>query len=211
VDSRRTAKLAGALYLALIPFGIFSFAYVPSVLFVRGDSEATAQNILASERLFRAATVSHLVSQILVVVLALVMYRLFESVNRNRALLLAALALLGVPVSFVNEVSNLAALRALGGEGDTALAMLFLDMSRNGIFVAQVFWGLWLVTLASLVLEARFLPRLLALPAAIAGVAYLFDSFRQLLFPGGGTISQFTFVGELLLPLWLLSGRRRDA
>ena len=30
--SLRTARLAGGLYLSLLPFGIFSFVYVPSVL-----------------------------------------------------------------------------------------------------------------------------------------------------------------------------------
>jgi hypothetical protein len=38
----------------------------------------------------------------------------------------------------------------------------------------------------------------------IAGAGYLIDSGRQLLFPGVATIGQFTFIGELLFPLWLL-------
>ena len=38
----------------------------------------------------------------------------------------------------------------------------------------------------------------------IAGGAYLFDSFAQLLRPGLPTVSQFTFIAELALPLWLL-------
>ena len=36
----RTARLAGGLYLSLVPFGVFSFVYVPSVLYVRGDAAA---------------------------------------------------------------------------------------------------------------------------------------------------------------------------
>jgi hypothetical protein len=38
----------------------------------------------------------------------------------------------------------------------------------------------------------------------IAGAGYLIDCGTQLLFPGLTTISQFTFVGELLFPMWLL-------
>jgi hypothetical protein len=38
----------------------------------------------------------------------------------------------------------------------------------------------------------------------IAAGGYLIDSGTQLLFPGFVTISLFTFVGELLFPLWLL-------
>ena len=36
------------------------------------------------------------------------------------------------------------------------------------------------------------------------GAGYLIDSTTQLLYPGLPTISQFTFIGELLFPLWLL-------
>ena len=53
--------------------------YVPSALFVRGDAAATSRNIMASEWLFRGGIVSHSVSQILVPLLALVMYRLLKA------------------------------------------------------------------------------------------------------------------------------------
>ncbi|MEW6208464.1 MAG: DUF4386 domain-containing protein [Acidobacteriota bacterium] len=208
----RTARLAGGLYLSLIPFSIFSFVYVPSVLLARGDAAATSRNIMASEWLFRSATISHLLSQIIVVFLALALYRLLKPVNKDHAVLMVVLALLGLPIAFLNEVHNLAVLRLLNNPDDGAFtsaqiqaqAMLFLDMSRNGILVAQVFWGLWLLPLGSLVFRSGFLPRMLGVPVVIAGGAYLFDSCTQMLFPGLATISQFTFIGELLLPLWLL-------
>ena len=207
-----TARLAGSLYLSLMPFGIFSFVYVPSVLFAPSDSAATARNIMEFEWLFRSATVSHLLSQIIVVFLALALYRLLQHVNKDHAVLMVILALLGPPIAFLNEVHNLAALRLLSSPDNGAFtsaqlhaqAMLFLDMSRHGIFVAQIFWGLWLLPLGSLIFRSRFLPKLLGVPVMIAGAAYLFDSFTQLLFPGSAMISQFTAIAELLLPLWLL-------
>ncbi len=208
----RTARLAGCLYLSLMPFGIFSFVYVPSVLLVRGDAATTSRNIMASEWLFRSGTLSHLLSQIIVVFLALALYRLLKPVNKDQAVLMVVLALLGLPIAFLNEVHNLAALRLLSRPDDGAFtsaqlhaqAMLFLDMGRNGILVAQVFWGPWLLPLGSLVFRSGFLPKMLGVPVVIAGAAYLFDSCTQLLFLGLATVSQFTFIGELLLPLWLL-------
>ena len=213
VSIRRTARLAGGLYLALIPFSIFSFVYVPSVLVVRGDAAATSRNIMESEWLLRSGTVSHLLSQIIVVFLALALYRLLKAVNKDRAVLMVVLALLGLPVAFLNEVHNLAALRLLSSSDGAvftsaqlqAQAMLFLDMGRNGVLLAQVFWGLWLLSIAALVFRSRFLPKALAIPVMIAGAAYLFDSAMQLLFPGLATVSQFTFVGELALPVWLVT------
>lgn len=209
---KRTARLAGGLYLSLVPLGFFSFVYVPSVLFVRGDAAATSRNIRASEGLFRAGMVSHLISQVVVVFLALALYRLLSSVNKDRAVLMVVLALLCVPISFVSEVNNLAALRLLSGADDGgatttqlhAQAMLFLDLHRSGILMAQVFWGLWMLPLSGLVSSSGFLPRLLAIPVLIAAAGYLADSGAYLLLGVGPTISAFTALGELVLPLWLV-------
>jgi hypothetical protein len=208
----RTARLAGGLYLSLVPLGFFSFVYVPSVLLVRGDAAATSRNIQASEWLFRSGIVSHLVSQVIVVFLVLALYRLLKPVNRDHARLMVVLALLGIPVSFLNELNQLAALRLLGGAGDGAFtstqlqaqAVLLLEMHRSGVLVAQVFWGLWLLPLALLVFRSGFLPRLLGLPVLIGAAGYLFDSAAHLLGVRVAPISPFTFAGELALPLWLL-------
>jgi hypothetical protein len=70
---RRKARLAGGLYLSLVPLGFFSFVCVPSVLFVRGDAAATSGNIMASEWLFRSGIVSHLISQIIVILAELLL------------------------------------------------------------------------------------------------------------------------------------------
>jgi len=208
----RTARLAGGLYLALMPFGFFGIIYVPSVLLVSGDAATTSRNIMASEWLFRSGTVSHLIGQIILIFLVLALYRLLKPVNREHAVLMVVLALLAVPIAFLNESNHLAALRLLANADDGAFtasqlqaqAMLFLDMRQNGILVAQVFWGLWLLPLGLLVFRSGFLPKLIGVLLVVAGAAYVIDSGTQLMFPGHATISQFTFVGEVLLPLWLL-------
>jgi hypothetical protein len=208
----RTARLAGGLYLALMPFGFFGIIYVPSVLLVSGDAATTSRNIMASEWLIRSGAVSHLISQLILVFLVLALYRLLKPVNKEHAVLMVVLALVAVPIASLNEVNHLAALRLLANADDGAFtasqvqaqAMLFLDMRQNGIVVAQVFWGLWLLPLGLLVFRSGFLPRLIGVLLVIAGAAYVIDSGTLLLFPGHATISQFTFVGEVLLPLWLL-------
>jgi hypothetical protein len=195
----------------MAPFAFFGILYVPSVL-VRGDAATTSRNIMTSEWLFRSGTVSHLIGQIIFIFLVLALYRLLKPVNKDHAVLMVVLALLGIPMAFLNEVNHLATLRLLSSADDGAFtstqlqaqAMLFLDMRRSGILVAQVFWGLWLLPLGFLVFRSGFLPKLLGILLVIGGVGYLLDSGTQLLFPGLPTISQFTFIGELLLPLWLL-------
>ncbi len=122
------------------------------------------------------------------------------------------LVLVGIPIAFLNEVNHLAALRLLKTAADGAFtsaqlqaqAMHFLDMRKDGILVAQVFWGLWLLPLGFLVFRSGFLPKLLGILLMIGGAGYVIDCATQLLHPGLATIGQFTFVGELLFPLWLL-------
>jgi hypothetical protein len=50
---RKTARIAGILILLLFPFAFFGIIYVPSSLIVPGDAVTTANNIMASEGLFR--------------------------------------------------------------------------------------------------------------------------------------------------------------
>lgn len=148
-------------------------------LLVPGDAAATSRNIMASEWLFRTGTVSHLISQVIVVFLVLALYRLLEPVNKDHAVLAVVLAVLGIPIAFLSEVNHLAALRLLGSAGDGAFtatqlhaqAMLLLDMRRSGVLVAQIFWGLWLLPLGFLVFRSGFLPKLLGILLAIGGGA----------------------------------------
>jgi hypothetical protein len=202
-----------------MPFAFFGLIYVPSVLLVPGDPAATSRNILASEWLFRSGTVSHLIGQIIFIFQVLALYRLLKPVNKDHAVLMVILVVLGIPIAFLNEVNHLAALRLLSSADDGAFtstqlqaqAMLFLDMREYGIEVAHVFWGLWLLPLGLLVFRSGFLPRLLGVLLMIGGACHVIDAGTQLLVPGVPALSQVTFafailaaIGELLFALWLL-------
>jgi hypothetical protein len=61
-STKKTARVAGLLYLlASIP-GAFCLIYVPSHFIVSGDAVATASKIVASEFVFRLGIVSELAS-----------------------------------------------------------------------------------------------------------------------------------------------------
>lgn len=211
---RRTARLAGGLYFALIPFSVFAMLYVPSALVVPGDAAATAQKIMASEWLLRSGTVSHLVAEIMLLSVALALYEVFRTVNRIQAALMVILVVLGAAIGIASEVNRLTALQVLSG-GDYlqpltpvqlhAQAMLSLEAWKSGLLLTQVFWGLWLFPLGYLVLKSRLMPRLLGILVIIAGGGYAADAVLAILLPNiGVSISPFTFVGELLFVLWLL-------
>ena len=211
---KKTARVAGLLYLLVAAFGVFGLVYVPSVLVVPGDAAATAENILASASLFRLGIVSALITQAVQIVLVLVLYKLLEPVNRNLALLMVVFILLGVPIAMLSELNSFAALLVSSGndylaaftaDQSRALVSLFVDLREHGINIASLFWGLWLLPMGYLIFKSNFLPRVLGILLIVGGFGYLVDFATFFLFPDFDvTIAQFTFIGELLLPLWLL-------
>lgn len=72
IDStRRTARVAGLLYMLMTITGFFSLMYVPGKLIVRGNAGAAASNLLAHETLFRLGIVSNVVAATIFIFLAL--------------------------------------------------------------------------------------------------------------------------------------------
>src|SRR5262252_6629806 len=97
-SAKKTARIAGLLYLVNGVTGFFGIVYVPSRLIVLGDAAATAHNILASERLFRLGIVSELICAAEYVFLLWALYRLFSRVNKTHASLLVILGLVFIPI-----------------------------------------------------------------------------------------------------------------
>jgi uncharacterized membrane protein YeaQ/YmgE (transglycosylase-associated protein family) len=203
---QNTAKIAGWLYLSLIPLGILGIIYVPATLFVAGDVGATISNIIVNELLFRVGIVSAFLVQLVGICVVLYLYKLLKSVNQSHALLMVLFQLLAVPITLVNELFHVAVLVLLNTpEPSHQLVSLFLELHHHGIFVSQIFWGLWLFPMGYLVFKSGFLPKILGILLMIGCMGYLIDSVTHFMLPDFGfTVSEFTFVGELLLPLWLV-------
>ena len=70
---------------------------------------------MASEGLFRSGIVSWLICQTIFIFLVLVLYKLLTPVNKNHALIMVVLALVAVPIAFINELNQFSALVLLSG------------------------------------------------------------------------------------------------
>lgn len=210
-------RVAGMLYLLTSILGAFAMLYVPSKLIVDGNAAVTANNILASETLFRLGIAAELIGQAGFIFVALALYQLLKGVNQRHAAIMVILILVAIPIAFLNEVNSIAALVLVRGADflsvlekpqRDALAMLFLKLHDYGLGVAGIFWGLWLFPLGLLVYKSRFLPRFLGVWVAIGGIAYVILSFTEILLPQYQdkvfTISQPAFFGEMALMLWLI-------
>ena len=212
MNPNKTARIAGFLYLTMVPLGFFGM-FGHSNLIVPGDAATTANNIMAYASLFRFSIVSALIVQVVNILLVLVLYKLLKPVNRNHAVLMVIFILVSVPITMLNELNQFAALLLLNGadyltafEADQlqAKVMLFLDLHEHGIHISGIFWGLWLCPMGYLVFKSGFLPRILGILLIIGCLGYLIDSVRFFFFPSFEPIVLYTFWGELLLPLWLL-------
>ncbi len=210
-NPNKTARVAGYLYLMLFPLGIFGIIYVPSSLIVLGDAATTASNIMANELLYRLSIVTALTLQIVYIFLALALYKLLNPVDKNNAVLMVILVLVAAPIAMLNELNHVAVLLVLSGsdflttfslDQVQASVPLFLNLHEHGVFIAQIFWGLWLFPMGYLIFKSNFLPKALGILMIIGGFGYLVDSFVYFIFPDFDvTVSEFTFLGELLLPL----------
>jgi Domain of unknown function (DUF4386) len=218
---KRTARLAGLLYLVSSIPGVFSLLYVPGKLSVPGgDAAAKADRIRASEGLLRAGIAAEVIGTVLFIFVALVLYRLFRPVAEGPALAMLVLILLSVPISLFNVLNEIAALEFAAGSGAgrflsvfdppqrDALAYLALHMHFEGIMVAQIFWGLWLFPFGICVMRSGFIPRFLGILLMIAGCGYVGKSLAELALPqyadAVGRVTGILTVLELPIIFWLL-------
>jgi hypothetical protein len=206
------ARVAGALYLVSNMFAPFTLLYLPSRFIVRGDAAATARNIIASESLFRLGIVGNLFTFIANIFLALALYQLLKVVHKNMAALMVILFLVGIPIAMLNEVTQLAVLRLLSGadylnayatDQLQAIVYLLLGLHDQGLLIAHIFFGLWLLPMGYLVFQSGFLPKFVGVLLVIAGVGYVVQSFAAFL-GYNLNIIMFTGLGELVFLLWLL-------
>lgn len=224
-STNNPGRLAGSLYVLMSIVGFFAMGYVPSKLIVHGHAAATANNIAASETLFRFGIAGELIGQAGFIFVALALYDLLKGVNRRHASLMVTLIVVSIPIAFLNELNSIAALVLARGADflsifekpqRDALAMLFINLHHYGFVVAEIFWGLWLFPLGLLVYRSRFLPRFLGVWLVFAGVAWVILSLTGIMLPQYqdkvDTYSQPAFFGEVALMLWLvIKGARPPA
>ena len=213
----KAARTAGAVYLSMVLTAPFSLIYVPGKLIVRGNAAATAENILAHETMFRLSILGDLVGQVIFICLAIALYRLLSGVNKTWAGLMVAFVLVSAAVGFLNTLNNVAALLLFRGADflavfdkaqRDALGMLFIRLHTHGIFIDEIFWGLWLFPFGLLVFRSGFLPRFLGGWLMVNCFGYVVLSVIALFFPAyyeaAFRYSQPVLFGELAIMLWLL-------
>ncbi len=216
---KKTARLAGLLYLLQALTTGFSLGYVRANLIVAGDAAATANNIMANESLFRMAIVSYLFAEIFLFFFGLTIFRLFKEVNKTLATVFLTSVLITVAIAVVNSLNNIAALVVLskadylnvfGQEQLNAIMMLFLRLNNFGQGLLELFWTPYLFALGLLIIKSKYMPKILGVLLIISAFAFPINTFTKLLIPQfyPSTFTRLAmFCGALSgipLMLWLL-------
>lgn len=218
--AQRTAAIAAGagLVLMFFPAILANFLVIQNML-VPGDAAATVSNALANEFQLRLAILGFVVVAILDVIVAWGLTIFFIPTNRYLSLLagwfrLVYSAILVMAImELVRALSLLQSAVIESPEQLQAGVTMALQSFDDAWAVGLVLFGLHLALVGVLALQTAAMPKWLGILLVLAGVGYVFDSVAGLLFPDTAVaISQLTFVGEMLLAVWLLiksvSGKR---
>jgi hypothetical protein len=218
--SIRTASLtAGIALLLLSALSIFGFIVVVKGLVTPGDPAQTAKDITESIGWFRLGIAALYLVIPLDIVVGWALYRVFSPVSRSLSMLAATLRV-AFAVVFMVAISRLVdVVRLL--DNDSSLAAfspeqlhtqaLMAITAYNDVWHAGLFlFGLHLLVVGYLAFKSGYVPKLIAVLVAIDGLSYVVDTFGTVLSPATWTdTATFTFIGELLLGLWLVVRGRR--
>jgi hypothetical protein len=208
--------MAGVFYLIFILTTVLATT-VRDNFIVSGDAIVTANNIVASQGLFRAGIVIELVAATFFVLAAWALFVLLKPVNKNLALLFLILNLGGVAVECLNVLNLYAALQFLSSANYLtafqtgqlqAMAMSFLDLYTMGFLITQIFFSVWLLPLGYLVYKSRILPKFLGALLILdffGNMSWFLQGFflpdnKILAYPGNA----ISFIAEISLTVWLL-------
>ncbi|WP_430901579.1 MULTISPECIES: DUF4386 domain-containing protein [unclassified Paraflavitalea] len=219
ISNKKLARIAGLLYLGVVVTGIFTLMYVPFKLFNADNASLIFQNITSSQTLLRLGIVGGLLCYTFFLFLPLVLYKLLKTVNENYAKLMVLLAVLSVPVFFLN-VQNLFSILSLIISGQSKLGlskdqiqlavMQHLDQYDNGLRIVHIFSGLWLFPFGYLVFKSGFLPKLLGVLLMLGCFGYLINFIGNTLIHDYSKTGISSYIslpasfGEIGTCLWLL-------
>ena len=211
---RQAALTAGFGLLIMAIAAPFAELYVYPKLIVPGKIAETVQNIVDNKMLYLSAIFGYVITFICDVLVAWALYVLLIPVNKSFSLLTAwfrlmytAVALFAIVnlVTVFKLLNNADYLTIFGTDQLHAQVKLSLNEFRYGWSIAFFFFCIHLGLLGYLVFKSGYIPKIMGILLAIAGLGYLIDTLRPFLFPDYNLdFIMITFFGELIFMLWLL-------
>jgi Domain of unknown function (DUF4386) len=215
MSPRTRARIAGAVYLLFFLTAVLGAVVAPSTGpgAPSGDAAVAANGIVGHEALYELGVALGLISTVFYVGLAGLFYQMFRPVSRNLSLLVVLFSLVGSVITAVGSLLQLAPLDILSGGSYLSvfshqqlhsLSLLFLNLSLDAGHVALVFFGVFQLFLGYLIYKSTFLPRLIGVLIAVAGVGWLTFLSPPLANYLLTILEAVGFAAEASLMLWLL-------
>jgi hypothetical protein len=212
---QRYARAAGVAMLLSIIFGFLGEFYLPGRIFVRGDSAATAANILSHPTVFRLSFAAYLVEGICDVALCVFFYILLKPVNPRLALLSAFFGLASMVMYAVAQSSYFAASIVIGESGGmvaftaeqrNAIALLCLRLfaTISGLFIGL--YGIASMLRGYLMFRSQYLPKVIGVLFIVGGAGFFLRTATLLVTPAYSSAALLAPMALAGIPLtfWLL-------
>jgi len=210
---RALARVTGALYLYIMVAAIFAEGFVRDRLIGSGDGAETVRRIAASEQLWRWSVVADVTTTLCDVAVAVLLFLLLKPVGPRvslaaavfqlvySAMMAASAALLVGPLFLIKH--------APVGEQMQMLVGYSLSLHQTTFSIGLILFGVHLVMIGLLIARSTFLPKLIGLALAVAGVCYITNSVLGLIAPDVARglfpwILLPGFLAEGALTLWLI-------
>lgn len=212
------ARIGGVLYLVIIVVGVFNEIFIRSKLVVSADATATANNIMASEQLWRVGFAGSIVMLMCAIPLVLIMFVLLRPVNSNIALLAVFFNIVSITIEAVIDLFIFAALFPLSGseylkafdpQQLNVLSYLTFRLHSSGYNISLIFFGMNCFFWGYLVYKSGYFPKIIGVLLIICALCYVTNSFAWFLAPEFAAmlvpaILVPCLIAELSLCLWLM-------
>jgi len=191
--TKKTARLAGLLFLLATVTGGFGLFYIRTYVIVPADAAATVANIKASEFWYRAAIVGTLFGQMFLLFFGLTLFRLFKEVDRALATVFLISIMMTVGIAVVNTLNHFGALLVLSQadylksftpEQLNAMAMTLIRLANSaGQGLLEIFWTPYYFAWGLLIIKSKFAPKIFGILLMIMGVGFAINILDKFLIP----------------------------
>jgi len=225
VSQRQAAIIGGIALLIMTISAIFASGFVHGNLIIPGDSEATTNNIIKFQFLFRTGVISWLIILVSDIVVAWAFYIYFKRVNKSLSLLsawfrLSYTGILAIAISCLIVVLLLIDtnyISIMQGDQQYNNVMLFINAFNEIWNFGLIVFGVHLLLVGFLAIKSKYTPKIIGIILLIASASYFIVHSSYLLFPQYHqiiavieNILSISAMGEVVFGIWLLIKGGKD-
>ncbi len=217
----RAARVAGFMFLFSLIVPLLNWIFVSSKFIAAENAMDTAKYILANEFLYRVGIINDLIASFVGIVLALSLYIILKSVNKNLALLGLYLKLTEAILIAVIALGNFVALLLLSGHASLTASESGQIQAFVGLFfnariylsaVPMVFLGLNFVVFLYVLFKSKYVPWILPGFGILSYALILIYALLTILSPHYSSIMIIQVICwapsclfELIIGIWFLA------